>query len=803
MNIRNDLIHAVRVLRRAPGLSLAVIATLALGIAVNSSIFSVVYGVLLRPLPYAQPDRLVTVWVSNPREGIEKDITSYPNLLAWRERSHSFSRLVSARTTTMNLTTSGDPEEVRGSTVTEGFFEMMGVPAERGRTFSSAEESPDGPLAVVISHELWSTRFGSDPGILVRSIELNGASYPVVGVMPAGFAVERFWITQKFTGANARLRDSWGALWLPVMGRLATGVSIEAAQAEMTAVARRIEEEQPGNAGMGVLLEPFRDSVVGDARSGLLVLLGSVVLVLMIACANIANLLLARGTGRRREMAVRVALGAPRSRLIRQVLTESLVLAAVGGACGLALATWGTDLLVAIAPADLPRLDQIRIDAPVLLFVLGVALLAGLLFGSAPAWQVGHRDQSRFLAEGGRGDIGSSDRLRPALVVAQFALAVALLSAAGLLMRSFANLQSVDPGFEQDGVLSVSINLPARKYADEAAVRRFFDGLVADVQNEPRVEAAGLISNLFISRLPQSAPVFVEGSEIPENERELPVAYDAISPELPGTLGLRLQSGREFTSADGPASGTVAIVNEAFVRRYVPRGDALGRRFAFGTAAPADPANWITIVGVSRDTRRSGLDQADRPSAFLPFAQYTPNRMTMLVRTAGDPLALTTQVREAVRRIDPEQPLANVRTLDQLIAQSVESRRFIMLLLALFAACATVLAAVGIYGVMAYAVGRRTREIGVRMALGARAGQVLSLVIGQALRHAGLGLLAGIVIALLFGRLLQNQLFGIGAHDPLTLAGVAVLLAGVALLASWLPARRAAHIHPLEALRDD
>jgi putative ABC transport system permease protein len=803
MNIRNDFVHAVRVLRRAPGLSLAVIATLALGIAVNSSIFSVVYGVLLRPLPYPQADRLVTVWMSNPREGIEKDVTSYPNFTAWRERSHSFAQLVSARTVTMNLTTSGDPEEVRGSTVTEGFFTMMGVPAERGRTFSVAEESPDGPLAVVLSHELWSTRFGSDPGILDRSIELNGASYPVVGVMPAGFAAERFWITQKFTGANAQLREAWGALWLPVMGRLADGVSIEGAQAEMTAVARRIEAAQPLNEGMGVLLEPFRDSVVGEARSGLMVLLGSVVLVLLIACANIANLLLARGTARRREMAVRVALGAPRSRLIRQVLAESLVLAAAGGACGLALAAWGTDLLVGIAPADLPRLDQVRIDAPVLLFVVVVALLAGLLFGSAPAWQASYRDQRRFLAVGGRGDIGSSDRLRPALVMAQFALALSLLTGAGLLMRSFANLQSVDPGFDHEGVLSININLPARKYADEAAIRRFFDELVSVVRTEPRVDAAGLISNLFIGRLPQSAPVFVEGSEIPENQRALPVAYDAMSPELPGTLGLELESGREFTPADGPGANTVAIVNEAFVRRYLPREEAIGRRFAFGTAVPADPANWITIVGVSRDTRRSGLDRPDRPSAFLPFAQYTPNRMTMLVRTSGDPLALAGQVREAVRRIDPEQPLSNVRTLDQLIAQSVASRRFIMLLLGVFAACATVLAAVGIYGVMAYAVGRRTREIGVRMALGARTGQVLALVIGQALRYAALGLGAGLVIALLFGRLLQNQLFGIDAHDPLTLAAVAALLGGVALLASWLPARRAVRVHPLEALRDD
>ena len=803
MTLRNDLIHAVRVLRRAPGLSLAVIATLALGIAINSSIFSVVYGILLRPLPYAQPDRLVMVWMANPREGIEKDVTSYPNFTAWRERSRSFAQMVGVRTVTMNLTSGGDPEEIRGSSVTEGHFEMMGVPAERGRTFTPEEASPDGPLAVVISHELWATRFGSDPAILDRTIQLNGESMPVVGVMPAGFANERFWITQKFMGSNTQLRQAWGALWLPVMGRLAGGVSIEAAQAEMDGIARAIEQEQPQSEGRGVNLEPYRDSVVGDARAGLLVLLGSVVLVLLIACANIANLLLARGSSRRREMAVRVALGAPRSRLIRQVLAESLVLALVGGACGLALAAWGTDLLVAVAPSNLPRLDQVRIDAPILLFVLAVAILAGLLFGSAPAWQASFRDQSRFLAEGGRGDIGGGDRLRPALVVAQFALALSLLTGAGLLMRSFANLQSVDPGFDEQGVLGLSLNLPARKYADAEAIRAFFDQLTTGVREQPRVESVGLISNLFIGRLPQSAPVFVEGSTVPENERELPVAFDAISPDLMRTLRMRLESGREITSADRSGTATVAIVNQAFARRYVPRGDAVGHRFAFGTQAPEDPANWITIVGVSRDTRRSGLDQPDRPSAFIPFDQRTPRGITMLIRTSGDPLSLVAPVRDVVRRIDPEQPVSNVRTVDQMIAQSLATRRFIMLLLAVFAAAATVLAAVGIYGVMAYAVSRRTREIGVRMALGARAGQVLGLVVGQALRHAAIGLGAGLLIALLAGRLLQSQLFGVGAHDPLTLGAVAALLAGVALIASWLPARRAARIHPLEALRDE
>lgn len=804
MTMRHDVRQAIRGLWRSPALSVAVIVTLALGIGVNTSVFSVVYGVLLRPLPYPEPGELVSVWMSNPREGIDKDITSYPNFLAWRERNRSFEELVAVRSTRLNLVApGGDPEEVPGQVVTEGFFEMLDVPAQVGRTFTEEEQSPDGPGAAVLSHGLWTTRFGRDPSVIGRTIELSGTTYPVVGVMPADFGDAAVWVPQRFIG-NERLRESWGSLWLPVMGRLADGVTLDRAREDMSRVASQVAADVPAMEGDGVALEPRRASAVGDVRPGLLVLLGAVVFVLLIACANIANLLLARASARRREYAVRVALGAGRARLLRQVMAHSLVLALAGGLAGLAVAAWGTDLLRVVAPANLPRLDQVRVDAPVLLFTLAMTVFSGLLFGLAPAWHIARRDPAEHLAEGGgRGDVGGANRVRPALVIGQFALALVLLAGSALLLRSFRNLQRVDPGFRTERVLSVSLNLPTRGYDSPEKVRSFFGSLEAAVSARPGVESAGLISNLFLARLPQSAPMFVEGGAPAGDEAAFPVAYDAISPAAFGTIDLRIVRGRALAETDGPDDPSVAVVNEAFVRRYLAGGDAVGRRFAFGTAAPADPANWITVVGVVADAHRSGLDLPARPSAFFSIGQYMPNRMTLLVRAAGDPLGLVAGVREAVRRLDPAQPIASVRTLGQLMYDAVATRRFIMLLLGVFAVCATLLAAIGIYGVMAFAVGRRTREIAVRMALGAERRGVLGMVVKQALLQAAFGLAIGLGIALGAGRLIRGQLFGVSPSDPLTFGAVAALLLIVACGAAWVPAWRAASIEPLEALRED
>jgi putative ABC transport system permease protein len=619
--------------------------------------------------------------------------------------------------------------------------------------------------------------------------------------MPPQFGEAAFWMPQRF-GEGSTLREQWGSLWLPVMGRLADDVSIERAQEDMARIAAQIETEVAGMEGNGVLLEPRREAAIGDVRAGLLVLLGAVVVVLLIACANIANLLLSQASARRREFAVRVALGAGRASLLRYVLADSVLLALVGGIAGLAIAVSGTDLLLAISPADLPRLDQVRVDSPVLLFTLAMTVVAGLLFGLAPAWHIARRDPAQFLAEGGRGDVGGRDRVRPALVIGQFALALALLAGAALLMRSFRNLQSVDPGFTTERVLSVSVNLPGRNYGTMEQRRLFWDDLSQSVAALPGVESTGLISNLFLSRLPQSASVFVEGGTPSENEAQFPVAYDAVTPGLFETIGLRLASGRVLSSADDTGAPTVGVVNEAFVRRYLPRDEAVGRRFAFGTQAPEDEDNWITIVGVIEDARRSGLDVPARPYVFFSIGQYLPARMTLLVRTAGDPIGIVTAVREAVRRIDPVQPLSTVRTVDQLMLEAVATRRFVMLLLGVFAVAATLLAAVGIHGVLAYAVGRRTREIGVRMALGAHRRGVLGMVVGQAMRQAMAGLVIGVIVALATGRFIRGQLFGVSENDPLTFVAVAFVLLGVAAAAAWIPAWRAATIEPLEALRE-
>ncbi|HET9985920.1 MAG TPA: ABC transporter permease [Longimicrobiales bacterium] len=796
--------HALRALRRSPWTSLGIVLTLALAVGVNTSVFSVVYGVLIRPLPYPHPERLVRLWLHNPRQGIDKDITSYPDFLAWREGGRSFERIVAVRTPTLNLTGVGEPEELRGAAVTEGYFPMLGVAPALGRTFTAEEESPDGAPAVVLSHELWATRFGGDRGVVGRQIRLGGEPYTIVGVMSPGLGEPAFWVPLQFRGAYRSLRDQRGALWLPVFGRLRPGVSLAQAQAEMSGVAKRLEAQFPeANAGMGILLEPLRDSIVGDVRPALLVLLGSVALVLLIACANVANILLARGTARRRELAVRAALGAGRARLMRQVMTESLALALAGGALGVLLATWGVRVLVAFAPASLPRTGDVRLDGAVLAFSLVVTLAAGLLFGAMPAWDAGRRDPGEALQAGGRGGIGgAADRLRPVLIGGQFALAVLLLVGAGLMLRSFERLQRVDPGFDPKGLLAVELDLPSQKYDTGAKSRAFFQELLTGLRSMPGVKGADAISALFLSRLPQSAPVVLEGRpDLPTGIRNAPVAYDAASTGLVRTLRLRLLRGRDLEPGDDGDAPAVALVNEAFVRRYFPGEDPVGRRFSLGGPARSE-SDWIRIVGVLADDRRSGLAEDPRPAALLPMQQYT-GRMTVLVRTSGDPLGVVPLLRAAVRRVDPEQPLGSVRAVDDLLAETVAARRFVMLLLAVFAGAATVLAAVGIYGVVAFMVGRRTREIGVRMALGAQRRQVLGLVVAGAMRQAGLGMLLGSAAALALGGVIRGQLFGVQATDPPTFLAVLALLGGLALLASWLPARRAARIDPLVALRTD
>ena len=642
------LSYAYRSVRGSKSTSAAVILTLALGIGVTTAVFSIVYGVLLRPLPYPESDRLVRVWLSNPRQGIDKDVTSYPNFVDWRAQSRSIQGMAAVVPARRNLTGAGEPRELSGAAVSEGYFGTLRVAPVVGRVFTPEEEGLGGPNVVILSHELWTTQFGSDPGVVGRVLSLSGAPYEVVGVMPPGLGEQEFWIPLR---PSAVLREARGALWLPVIGRLAPGVTLEQAQAELSAIARRLEQSYPeANDGMGVLLEPLRASIVGDVRQPLLVLLGAVALVLLIACANIANVLLARGTARRAEMATRVALGASRHQLAMQVAAESLLLALAGGTLGVLAAYAGLEGLVALAPPSLPRLDEIRVDGSVLGVTAAVTVLCGLLFGLVPALDAGGRAPAEAIKQGGRGTVGGSaaDRLRPVLVITQFALGVMLLAGAGLMLRSFAKMQDVDPGFDPSGVALVELNLPARPYGTPEQIGAFYEELLTSLRATPGVESADAISSFMLGRLPESASIAIEGVQLPPALENLPVAFDAVTPGFVQTSRMRLLSGRGLLPTDRHGSPRVALVNEAMVRTFFRGADPIGARFAFGM--PESDEGWITVVGVVADARRSGPVEPVRPYVLLPHAQYTTRHLDILIRAQlfgvapGDPTTLVATV---------------------------------------------------------------------------------------------------------------------------------------------------------------
>jgi putative ABC transport system permease protein len=804
-HLMRDSRYALRTLRRSPGFAAAAMLALALGIGVTTSIFSLVYGVLLRPLPYPEPHELHRVWMSNPAQGIEKDITSYPQFRAWREQSRSFEHMVAMITLRRNLTGAGDPEELAGEAVTEGYFAMYGTAPVAGRWFTAEEASPDGSPAVILSHALWSARFGSDRSLIGRDIHLNGRAIPVVGVMPPGFGTAQFWVPLQLRGEQASLLEDWGPLWLPVFGRLRDGVTIEQAQAEMSRIAGDLSSSNEAVRGQGVVLERLHASEVGASRTPLLLLLGAVVLVLLIACANIANLMLARSTARHGELSLRVALGAGRGMLVRQVLVESIVLGLIGGALGTALAWFGVKFLVMTGAGSLPRLEAVQLDATVLGFALLISLAASILFGVVPALDTARHQPGELLRRAGRGEVQGGRGVRPVLAAGQFALALVLLYSAGMLLRSFANLLDVERGFDATNIVAIDINLPGARYSSDESVLAFYDQLLPQLRALPEVEGADAVSTLLLLRgLRNSTSISVEGEQLSEVESNLPVFFDAVTPGLLSTAGMTLLHGRHFDKTDGPGTTRHGIVNQAFVRRFLDDADALGRRFALGSGYPEGvDIPWIEIVGVVQDAKREGMAEDVAPYVFLPLTQYVTPRMQLLIRARSEPLALVPRVRETVRSIDPLQPLANVRLLDQDVALSLAPRRFVMLLLATFAVAAVALAAIGIYGVIAYMVGRRTREFGVRMALGARPGQVLQLVMGQAARQVAAGIAVGTAGAYGAARLLESQLFGMSGFDHRTAITVVAVLCAVAAAAVWVPARRATGSDPLIALRSE
>ena len=797
-----DVRYGWRMLRAKPGFTAVAVTALALGIGANSAIFSVVNAVLLRPLPYPEPGQLAMVWLDNRRQGVRDDITSYPNFSDWRDQNQVFQGMAGVADWRMSLTGAGEPEELHGASVSANFFALMGVNPAAGRGFTAEEEEPGREQVVVLGHGLWQRRFGGEPGVVGRDLILSGRSYQVVGVMPQGFqfpARAELWSP---LAPNPRLKAARGAFWLPVVGRLKPGVTRERAQAEMDVIARRLEEQYPNiNGGYGINVVALHEQTVGKIRPALLVLLGAVAFVLLIACANVANLLLARAAARQKEIAIRTALGAGRWRLVRQLLTESVMLALAGGALGLLLAIWGIDTLRALSPTNIPRLDQLGIDRHVLLFTLAVSVVTGLVFGLAPTVQAWRATLNETLKEGGRGAAAGAggQRTRRLLVVLEMAVTLLLLIGAGLMIRSFWRLQQVDPGFNPERLLTLRLSLPRSKYPEGLNVVAFYEQLQERLSALPGVQSVGATTSVLMDNLPNSSGFSIEGRPREPEAQRLELPFDSVTPTYFRSMGIPLLSGRTITPQDVADGPQVALVNEAVVRRYFPNEDPLGKRFKFGD--PEDQAPWITIVGVVKDVRRQGLDTAARIASYLPHRQRPARSLEVVIRAAGEPLALAGAARDTIRSLDRDLPITNLRTMSDVLSETSAQRRFNMLLLGLFAGVALLLAAVGIYGVMAYAVTQRTHEIGIRMALGARPRDVLSLVLKQGLGLALAGVALGLGGAFALTRLMASLLYEVSATDPLTFAAVALLLVGVASLASYLPARRATKVDPMIALR--
>jgi putative ABC transport system permease protein len=801
--LQQDVRYAVRSLRKNPGFTLVAVLTLALGIGATTAIFSVVNGVLLHPLPFRDADRLAMVWIDNLSDGIRQDITAYPTFVDWREQNRVFQDMAAFRPQQVNLTGEFEPEQIARTAITANFFALLDVEPTRGRGFTVEEEQPGNDRVAVLSHGLWQRRFGGAPEVIGQTIRMNEAEFTVVGVMPAGFdfpAESQLWVPLSPDEQVRAMRDTF---WLYTLGRLRPGVSLEAAQREMDGIQARIAQEYPSYARFGVFVQPVRDYLVGDVRPALLVLLGAVAFLLLIASANVGNLLLARAAAREREMAVRAAMGAGRRRLLAQLLTESLVLALAGGLLGLLIAFWGVQLLKGLSPADLPRMEHVGVDATVLAFALLTSLLTGITFGLVPALQASRLQLVRSLREGGRGLSGGrrSQRTRRTLVVGQLALALVLLIGAGLLIQSFARLRGIDPGFRAENVLTLRLALSGSEYQEPERRIAFYAQLLERVESLPGVVAAAAGTDVLLPELANSNIVTIEGRPNPPAEERIEVTVDQVTPDYFRTLGTPLLRGRDFSATDDREAAPIAIINDAMVRRFWPDTDPLGRRFRFGGEESEAP--WRTVVGVVADARRTSLEQEARPSAFLPFYQTPSPSMMVVLRTTGDPLALAGAVRREIREIEPNIPASQVATLEALLGERLAQRRFSTLLLGIFSALALLLASVGVYGVIAFMVNQGTREIGIRMALGARSVDVLQLVLRQLFVLVLLGIGIGLLAALALSRTLSGMLYGMSATDPVTYVGIALLLAAVAVLASYLPARRATRVDPIIALRTE
>jgi putative ABC transport system permease protein len=807
-----DVRFAARLLARSPLLTGAIVATLALGIGATSAVFSLVHAVVLRPLAFERPEELVQLYESGPRSGGEADWVAMPNFRDWRAGSHVFREMAAYRYALLALTGREGPESTLGIETTNRLFAVLGTPPFLGRTFAAGEDAPGRPPVAVLSHELWQRRYGSDPGVIGRSVMVDGVGYTVVGVMPPSF---RFPTT--IPGDAVAPID----LWIPLrpaddlddrgshnfwaVARLAEGTTLETARAAMATIAANLGRTYPGsNQDLGVTVKRLQDHVSGNVRPALLMMLGAVGLVLLLTSANVATLLLSRAEARRCEMAVRHALGASRGRLLRQTLTESLLLAAAGAVAGLGVAHAGARLLVRFGPASIPRLEQTSIDAAVLLFTAAVSAGAGILFGMAPALLGTRASVQRALHEAGtRMSTGAGGRIaRQALVTGQVALAVMLLIGAGLLVRSFLRVAGLDPGFRAPRVVFGIISLAPTRYAEPAKQAAFFEEALRAVESLPGVVSAGVTNSLPLTGINDQGSVLVEGLPAPAPGEDGPQANRPhVSDRYFDTLGIRLLEGRGFDARDRAGAPPVAVVSALAAHTFWPGGSPVGKRVAADWTA-AGPV-WRQVVGVVERTRHFGLEAPLKAEVYVPAAQSPSPFMSLVVRAAGEPAALLPDIRAAIGRVDPEQSAFGFRTMEELIEGSGAKRRFQMALVAAFALLAVVLAAIGVYGVMAHGVAQRHREIGVRLALGARPQDVVSLVLRSGLALTVGGTVVGLAGAMALSRALAGLLFGVSALDPATYAGVAALLLLVAGVSAYLPSRGAARVDPLVTLRDE
>jgi putative ABC transport system permease protein len=801
--IARDVRYAVRMLLRHPGFTTIALLTFAVGIGVNTAVFSVFNGVLLRPLPYPDADRITMLWVDNRLQGIKEDIGSYPNYRDWREQASSFEHVAAFTPANFTMTGSEDPERLPGAQTTANFFSVVGMQPVLGRLYTDAQETPGSDAVVLLSHGLWQRKFGGAADVLGRTITLNGTPHEIIGVMPADLKVPSTAQLWKPLAPAEQLRNSRGSFWLPVIGRLKPGISVEQAQTEMHGITARQEQTYPQSKGFGAYLVPFHKQMVGDVERSLLVLMAAVGCVLLIACANLGNLMLGRTAARRKELAIRTALGARRGRLVRQIVTETFVIAIAGSALGLLLAFWATEFFLQVGGDAIPRADTITIDGRVLLFTLVLAAVAALLAGLVPALQASKTAVREHLQEGGReGGSGGSRRTRSVLIAAEMALAFVLLAGAGILVRTLWSMQDVDRGFATDRVAIATLSLPPALYAGPTEVRGFYARLLERVRTIPGVEVAGTTTGVLMPLLTNSGIYTIEGTPLPPPGQRVEYPVEIVSPGFFETLSVELAAGRTFTEQDHAEAPRAVIINETLARSGWPEQDPLGRRMRAGAGDEASEAPWMTVVGVVRDLRRGEVTRAIRPELYMSSLQITPRTQMLVVRAAGDPAGILPSIRREVQALNPQLPLFATGTLEAELSDTLSQPRFRAVLLAGFAVIAMLLASIGIYGVTAHAVSQRTQEVGVRMALGAQRSDVLALILRQHLRPALIGVALGLVGALALARYLESMVFGVAATDPLTLVAMGLTLLMVAVAACWIPARRATRVDALVALRN-